>query len=231
LICILFGGVYDALRLEGGELRMSKDSFAISMVSLQDAKPFLKKYHYLSKLQIQKGVKSGMNYGLYDLDNILAGVCIYTGIPVKELMKGMLGVDMNDSQEGLWELSRLAIRPDVQENEHNITSWFVARTIRLLRREKNVRLILSYADTTFHGGTIYQALGFKYYGLTAKKTDFFYRLEDGTYTKHSRGKVKGYEGEWRDRPRKHRYLKVFDDAIRIQWEEFDYPKQQTVNGV
>ena len=55
-------------------------------------------------------------------------------------------------------------------------------------------------------GIIYRSCNFKYYGLTDSKKDFYFA--DGT--KHSRGSVKGVDGEWRDRTRKHRYLMVFD---------------------
>jgi hypothetical protein len=46
--------------------------------------------------------------------------------------------------------------------------------------------------------------------------------------KHSRGPIKGLEGEWRERSRKHRYMMVFDKDLKnklmwkeIQWKEED----------
>ena len=49
------------------------------------------------------------------------------------------------------------------------------------------------------------------------KKDFYYA--DGT--KHSRGSVKGAEGEWKERSRKHRYLMIFDKELkqRLTWKE------------
>jgi len=199
---------------------MSKDNFNIKIIGKRDCTDLLMKYHYLSK--IQRGFKSGVNYGLFQGD-MLCGVCIYTGLPVKELLKGMLGKGMDSNQKGYYELSRLVLDPSVQATEHNIASWFVARTIKHLRKAEDVKVILSYADSGFHQGKVYQALGFKYYGLSTKKKDFWYLLEDGTYLKHSRGPTKIYEGEWRDRTRKHRYLKVFDKNIDIKWEEQNFP--------
>jgi hypothetical protein len=199
---------------------MAKDQFEIKLVEKKDCKDILEKYHYLSK--IQRGFKSGYNYGLWK-DGKVVGVCIYTGLPVKELLKGMLGKDFNSSQDGYFELSRLVLDPEVQATEHNLASWFVARTIRDIKKQTEVKAILSYADSGYHAGKVYQALGFKYYGLTDKKKDFFYLLEDGTYLKHSRGPTKGYEGEWRERTRKHRYLRVFDKNVSIKWEELPYP--------
>lgn len=196
-----------------------KEDFSISVISKSESKSLLEKYHYLSK--IQRGFKSGYNFGLIKNKRIV-GVCIFTGLPVKELLKGMLGGQFDDSQDGYFELSRLVLDPDIQETEHNIASWFVARCIKLLRNETNVKLILSYADDGFHKGTVYKALGFKYYGLTVPKKDFWFKLPDGSFKKHSRGKVKGFDGEWRNRTRKHRYLKVFDKNINILWNEVKY---------
>ena len=53
--------------------------------------------------------------------------------------------------------------------------------------------------------------------MTSPKKDFYYA--DGT--KHSRGKVKGAEGEWKERTRKHRYLMIFDKELekKLKWEK------------
>ena len=146
------------------------------------------------------------------------GVCIFTGFPVPELVNGMFGLDRAD-QKGFFELSRLCIAPSVQTSEHNITSWFVSRAIKELKKDTKVRAILSYADSDFHQGTIYRACNFDYYGLTDQKSDFWIKQEDGTYIKHSRGKVKGVDGEWRPRSRKHRFVMIFDKRLNMRWSK------------
>jgi len=191
-----------------------KSDYTLREVTKKECASLLYKYHYLSN--ISRGFKSGVNIGLF-LGDELVGVCIFTGFPVPELSKGMFGLDRAD-QEGFWELSRLVLAPSVQENEHNLASWFVSRSIRHLRKNYNVRAILSYADDDYHKGIVYRACNFKYYGLTAPKKDFWILQEDGTYKKHSRGKVKGLEGEWRNRSRKHRYVMVFDKSLDMKWE-------------
>ena len=196
-----------------------KTDYKISRISKEESKKILLKYHYLK--DISRGFKSGINYGLFNEINELVGVIIFTGFPVPELSKGMLGLDRNQ-QEGLFELSRLCIEPETQKKEYNITSWFVSRAIKNLRKEESVRVILSYADSDFHSGTIYKACNFKYYGLTDYKMDFWMRQPDGTYIKHSRGKVRGLEGEWQPRSRKHRFLMVFDKSLNVRWEEKKY---------
>jgi hypothetical protein len=190
-----------------------KAGFSIQRVDKETCKNILLKYHYLK--DISKGFKSGYNYGLFENDKCV-GVIIFTGFPVPELVKGMFGLQRNE-QEGFFELSRLCLIPEIQSKEHNIASWFVSRAIKILRKETNVRSILSYADSDFHSGTVYKACNFKYYGLSAPKKDFWIKQSNGNFIKHSRGKVKGIDGEWRLRSVKHRFVIVFDNNLKILW--------------
>lgn len=190
-----------------------KTDYTISLISKADAAKLLLKYHYLK--DISKGFKSGYNYGLFKHDE-LVGVCIFTGFPVPELVVGAFGLDRKD-QDGFFELSRLVLHPDIQKDEHNLASWFVSRAIKSLRRAVPVRAILSYADSSFHDGIVYRASNFTYYGLTDVKKDFWIKTDDG-YVKHSRGKIKGLDGEWRERTRKHRYMFVYDKSLNVLWK-------------
>jgi len=192
---------------------MSKQEYSIQRVSKWQCIQILFKYHYLK--DISKSFKSRFNYGLIK-DGVCVGVIIFTGFPVPELSKGMLGLSRND-QEGLFELSRLCLRPEVQQSEHNLASWFVSRAIRSLRKDTSVRVILSYADADFHNGTVYLACNFNYYGLTESKKDFWILQPDGLFVKHSRGPTKHLQGEWRPRSRKHRFVLVFDKSLSVLW--------------
>jgi hypothetical protein len=194
-----------------------KSDFYIDKISKKQADELLLKYHYLK--DISKGYKSGKNFGLFKKNDFsplnigpLLGTVIFTGLPVPEIAKGAFGLERNE-QQGLFELSRLCIHPDIQSEEHNITSWFVSRSIRQLRKDTEVKAIISYADSDFHEGIIYKACNFQYCGLADAKKDFYFA--DGT--KHSRGKVKGAEGEWKERSRKHRYVMVFDKNLKLLW--------------
>ena len=194
---------------------MGKTSFRIEKISKQQAGTILLKYHYLK--DISKGFKSGYNYGVFKEDYLM-GVIIFTGFPVPELAKGMLGLCRTE-QQGLFELSRLCLDPKIQKEEHNLASWFVSKSIRQLKKDAEVKVILSYADSEFHCGTVYKACNFDYYGMSAPKKDFWIEQHDGTFKKHSRGKTKGVKGEWRPRSRKHRYVMVFDKKINVLWEK------------
>lgn len=196
-----------------------KTEYSIKPISKKEASEILLKWHYLK--DISKGFKSGYNYGLFKNEK-LVGSIIFTGFPVPELVKGLFGLERKN-QSGFFELSRLCIEPETQKEEYNITSWFFSRSIRQLKKDTNVKAILSYADSDFHSGTIYKACNFKYYGLTDEKKDFWIKDVNGNYTKHSRGKIKGLEGEWRPRSRKHRFLLIYDKSLSPLWKEEKYP--------
>jgi hypothetical protein len=199
-----------------------KSEFYIDRVSKEEIKDLLYTHHYLK--DESKDFKSGFNYGLFrstfecplNIGGCL-GTCVFTGLPVPEIAVGAFGLERNQ-QQGIYELSRLCIRPDIQKEEYNITSWFLSRCIRRFRKDATVRAILSYADANHHTGVIYRACNFQYYGLTDPKKDFYYA--DGT--KHSRGSIRGADGEWRDRSRKHRYLMVFEKGLNPLWKQEKY---------
>jgi hypothetical protein len=203
-----------------------KEDFYIDKVKKCEVKDLLNTFHYL-KDESKDFKVSPYSYGLYrnSVTDVLhiggcLGCVIFTGLPVPEIAVGAFGLQRHE-QEGLYELSRLCIDPDIQRDEYNITSWFVSRCIRRFKKDANVSAILSYADVSRHSGIIYRACNFKYYSLTEPKSDFWILQDDGSYVKHSRGSVKGLQGEWRERSRKHRYLMVFDKELkkRLTWKE------------
>lgn len=198
-------------------------NLSISKISKKESKSLLEKYHYLS--QESTSFRSGFNYGLFKEEELI-GVCIFHGISAPETLKGCLGLERND-QKGFYELGRLCVKSGISEK--NILSWFVSKSIKLLKKETLVRGLLSYADSRYHKGYIYQACNFKYYGLSSPKKDFWFLLGDGSYKKHGRGKIKGHLGEWRPRPQKHRYFILFDKSLNILWGEHPYPKGANKN--
>jgi hypothetical protein len=206
-----------------------KEDFFIDNVKKCEVKDLLNTFHYL-KDESKDFKVSPYSYGLYrnSVTDVLhiggcLGVCIFTGLPVPEIAVGAFGLQRHE-QEGLYELSRLCVHPDVQREEYNITSWFVSRCIKKFRKDTKVKAILSYADSSHHSGIIYRATNFKYYSTTESKKDFWILQPDGSYIKHSRGPTKGLQGEWRERSKKHRYLIIFDKELEksLKWKEVDW---------
>ena len=173
-------------------------------------------YHYL--VEESKGFRTGYNYGIY-INSKLQAACVFHSPSVPETVKGCFELRRNE-QKGIFELGRLIKKP----KSDFILSQFVALAIKQLKKDTDVKAIITYADSRYHFGYIYQALNFKYYGLTTQKSDFWFKQENGNYIKHARGKVVGKKGEWRPRPRKHRYLMIYDGKLKTKWIEQKYPK-------
>lgn len=195
-------------------VRMSKDQYRLELTTKKQIQHLLTEYHYLSKQSVT--FKSGFNVGLFCQDEIV-GACVFTGFPVPELAKGCFGLE-RDQQEGLFELSRFVLRPDHQQSEYNLSSWFLSRSLKFLKAKKQpVKAVLSYADSHYHDGTLYKACNFSYHGLTDKKSDFWIQQPDGSFKKHARGSVRHLKGEWRPRTQKHRFLQVYDKSLQCLW--------------
>ena len=202
---------------------ITEKGYIIQPISHRLADVFLTRHHYLS--QQGNGFLARECYGLFDkLGGALIGVITFSGISVVETLIGAFeGFDRQSNQNGFWELSRLAMVDDDRKIK-NLTSWFVSRCIKQLRKDRYVRAIISYADTDYHQGYIYQATNFRYYGLSPQKSDFFYKDENGEERQLWRGKASDKTGEWRQRSRKHRYMLVYDKSLKVRWKEEPYPK-------
>lgn len=206
-------------------MKMNQNELRIEKVEKSVCEKLLNEYHYLNKQGF--GFRSGHNFGLFLKDRLI-GVAVFHTVSAPETVQGCFGLERNE-QYGIWELGRLVIHPDY--NGQNYTSWFLARAIKRLRKEAEVRALISYADADYHKGYIYQATNFKYFGMTNKKKDFWRRESDGTYVKQSRGRTKGVEGEWRNRSRKHRYMLVYDQTLKTKWKEEPYPKGEQLGPI
>lgn len=201
-----------------------KNKYYIEKISKNTAKQLLDKYHYLHE---NGNFRSGINFGLFKKEEkILIGVIVFHTNSAKEGVKTFFGID-SYKLDGFYELGRLCLNPHYFEK--NITSFFLSNSIKLFRKIKNVKAILTYADNGFHNGYVYQACNFKYYGLTDKKKDFFIKNNDGTEKKLQRGKCKHLIGEWRDKNQKHRYLMIFDKNLKTILLEKPYPKDKQIS--
>lgn len=189
------------LQLErGGSNPTSPLQLFVRLITKNTAALCYRRWHYLG----DKGFLQVYGFGAY-YDGLIHGAISFHPPSAPETVIGLFG---NDSQDGIWEIGRLAMSPDCPRNSE---SRFIAVAIRLLRRATPVKAIITYADSSVgHTGIIYRASGFIYLGLTAPKKDFWVdsRIQE-------RGKTHGINGEWRDRPRKHKYIKTFEVSTGI----------------
>ena len=168
-------------------------------------------FHYLGKVRF-----IGQHcFGLYD-EGELVGAVVYSPLSVPNSATSAFGLPRGNYPEFV-EMSRLVLNP--KYNGKNYGSMLVARSLKFLK-QRGVKAVISYADSSRHIGAVYQAANFGYYGLTPQKNDFFFA--DGK--KLTRGKSKGFEGQLVPRSRKHRYLYLIDKNIKVIWPKEPYPK-------
>jgi hypothetical protein len=179
--------------LDGGSISTSPLQLFIRVVNHETATNFYSKWHYLGKTSFI----STINYGAF-FENICHGVISY-GIPNAKKMKGYYD---ENSQNGWWEIKRLAMTDFCPKNSE---SRFIAISQKILIKSFHVNGIVTMADSSVsHTGIIYKASGFKYLGMTDKKSDY---VVNGK--KIQRGKVVGLGGQWVERPQKHLFIKDF----------------------
>ena len=199
---------------------MDTDKPQIKEITMQQARRLVQWYHYLGG----KGFRCSVAYGLYQYGEIV-GAIVFHSVSAPETVVGAFGLARND-QSGIFEIGRLVLHPKM--NGENYGSYLISNAIKLLRKKTNVRAIITYADSQYHVRAVYQASNFKYYGLTDEKRDFYVNgkiRERGAINQYWFGEVERAHGEWKPRPRKHRYAMVFDKSLGMKWQEMKYPKR------
>ena len=130
--------------------------YTIKLILRQEAEDIIKIWHYSHSLN---GVMSTYCFGLFDED-VLIGVMVLGNTAMHNQWK-----KYTDKKENLIELRRLAI---IDNTPKNTESYFIGYVLRWLKKNTNIKMVLSYADSNYnHVGTIYKASNFKYLGLTS----------------------------------------------------------------
>lgn len=131
-------------------------SFIVEKVPFSTISKFIEKWHYSKSV---KGLHCTLYFGLFS-DGNLIGAMMYG----KMGMPGVYKKYVNNEDE-LIELRRLCC---IDNTPKNTESYFVGKTIRWIKKNTNIKKIISYADPHYgHEGTIYKASNFQYLGTTS----------------------------------------------------------------
>jgi len=205
-----------------------RQEYEVRLVTREECAPFVLEVHYA-----RRWPSITYAYGLFHEEE-LVGVVTYGTPPSAPLRRGLAG---DAHSLNVLELNRLCLK----HNKKNEASMLVGKSLKLLPQGK---LIISFADTDQgHVGFVYQACNFKYYGLSAKRTDWKVKglehLHGQTIADKFKGKgradaLRELYGEafyLKDRPRKHRYVYATGDKKTRQllydcvlYKEEKYPK-------
>ena len=130
-----------------------KDDFNVCSIPTKQAKPWILKKHYASRIP-----PICHSFGLYR-NNEIVGVCTFG--------QGARAFEEKWDSVEVCELNRLITEDNLPKNA---LSYFVSRTLKML---PSPMLIVSYADPNKgHHGYIYQATNWIYVGLTNKRRKF-----------------------------------------------------------
>jgi hypothetical protein len=161
---------------------------------------FLTKEWLLKKHYAKRMCSISYSFGLFDLENVLIGVCTFGSPPSRALCVGVCGIE---NANKVLELNRLCVNDGL---ERNTLSYFVSSCLNMLPKGF---IIVSYADTSQgHNGYIYQATNWIYTGLSAKRTE---RYDINNPNRHSKSVTENKNTIYselavRERPQKHRYI-------------------------
>lgn len=157
------------------------------------------------------------SFGLFD-NNILVGVCTFGQPASPNVNKGICGIDYG---KYVLELNRLVVNDGLIKNS---LSLFVSKCLKKIPTPK---IIVSYADSAFHSGYIYQATNFLYTGKGLPRTHL-----SGKNGKHPRHYIKE-NNERTDWTPKHRYIYFLGDKnfiekakSELKYSILPYPKDE-----
>jgi len=125
--------------------------WTVSKVERKDIKDFVETWHYSKSIN---GCITDYCYALYDTNGEMKGAMFYGKMAMANQWK-RFAENIGD----VIELRRLCC---VDDTPKNAESFFIGRSLRLLKADWAGSIVVSYADKEFgHQGTIYKASNFK----------------------------------------------------------------------
>lgn len=206
----------------------TKNEYSIKIDSLKNTRHLVETEHYSKSVN---GIKISFVFSLWFKDELIG--CVMYGQMATTAWK-----KFGSKESDVLELRRLVVK---RGYDKNISSWFVSKTIKHLKKNTDTKVIVSYADPFHnHKGYIYQALNFMYIGLSGK--DKAYRDNETGKVYHSRALRTKYKGNFkpfvqrlRDKlnlglltevvlPGKHTYVYVLGGGNSLVNLSLPYPK-------
>ena len=159
--------------------------FKVELCKRQDVVSFIERWHYSKNVN---GLTTDYCFKLQDVNGVLIGCIIYGKIAMANVWKKYA-----EKESDLIELKRLCCIDDTPKNTE---SFFIGSTLRWLKKNTEIKIVISYADMTYsHRGTIYKASNFTYNGITAKGRVIMYngkRYHDKTIRTKYNGNLKPF---------------------------------------
>ena len=159
-------------------------NFTVKICDRKEIKSFIETWHYSKSIN---GLKSNYCFKLMDKETII-GAMIYGQIGMANVWKKYA-----DNEHDLLELRRLCC---IDNTPKNTESYFIGFTLRWLKKNTDIKKVISYADSNYnHSGVIYRASNFNYLGMTLGGRVIVYnnkQYHDKTIRTKYNGKLKPF---------------------------------------
>jgi len=166
-------------------------NYKVSICERNKISDFVEHWHYSKNVN---GLTIDYCFKLEDEEGNLIGAMIYGKIAMANVWKKYA-----DKEKDLIELKRLCC---IDNTPKNTESYFIGYTLRWLKKNTEIKRVISYADTTYsHEGTIYKASNFKHHGMTATGKVIMYdgkRYHDRAIRTKYKGKLKPFASKLKD---------------------------------
>ena len=164
--------------------KVSVKEFTVELTTIQEIRPFVEEWHYSKNTN---GLDSKYCFALKYEDKLI-GAMIFGKIAMAGVWKKYV-----DKPEDIIELRRLCCIDDTPKNTE---SYFIGKCLRWLKKNTDIKKVISYADMDFgHKGIIYQATNFKLLGTTSKGKVIIHngrRYHDKSIRTKYKGKLKPF---------------------------------------
>ena len=158
--------------------------FMVKKVDRSDIRAFIEKHHYSKSIN---GCIADYCYALYNGDEMI-GAMFFGRMAMANQWKRF-----SDKENEVIELRRLCCIDDTPKNTE---SFFIGKSLKLLRKEWGRKIVVSYADKEYgHEGTIYKASNFKMVGEIKGAKVILYKgkkYHDKTIRTTYKGKLKPF---------------------------------------
>ena len=142
---------------------MSVTDFTVEYINRKAVTSFIEQHHYSHNVN---GIQSYHHFGLYTEGNFglprMIGAMLYAMPSMPHTAAKYNPINPTKCME----LRRFVCIDDTPKNTE---SYFIGQTFKLLKRDKDMEVIVSFADQHHgHTGVIYKATNFDYLGETGK---------------------------------------------------------------
>jgi hypothetical protein len=135
---------------------MSVKNFTVELCQRSDIRNFIETNHYSGNIN---GCISDYCFKLLDGDKLI-GAMFYGRMAMANQWKRF-----SENKDEVIELRRLCC---IDDTPRNTESYFIGATLRWLKKNTNIKVVVSYADMEYgHVGTIYKASNFTCLGQKA----------------------------------------------------------------